>query len=49
MKTFKTISNERLGQILLKEGVISEEDLAKALKIQTEKGGLLGEIFLNRA
>jgi len=46
MKTFKTISNERLGQILLKEGVISEEDLAKALKIQTEKGGLLGEILL---
>jgi type IV pilus assembly protein PilB len=46
MKQFKTISNDRLGQILLREGVISEEDLARALKIQTEKGGLLGEILL---
>ncbi|MGD9014576.1 MAG: hypothetical protein PVI33_00935 [Candidatus Omnitrophota bacterium] len=46
MKKFKSISSERLGQILLKEGVITEEDLAKALKIQTEQGGLLGEILL---
>ncbi|MFC1658622.1 hypothetical protein ACFL1D_04455 [Candidatus Omnitrophota bacterium] len=46
MKNFKAISNERLGQILLKEGVITEVDLEKALQLQTEKGGLLGEILL---
>lgn len=46
MKKFKTISTDRLGQILLREGVITEEALAKALKIQTEKGGFLGEILL---
>ena len=46
MKKFKIISNERLGQILLREGVIKEDDLRKALEIQTEQGGFLGEILL---
>ena len=34
---------EKLGEILIKDGVVSEEQLALALKSQTAKGGSLGE------
>jgi type IV pilus assembly protein PilB len=40
------LNTKRLGQILLKEGIINDEDLTTALRIQTEKGGLLGEILI---
>ncbi len=46
MKNYPIISNAKLGQILLREGVIAESGLGEALKIQTENGGLLGEILL---
>jgi len=36
----------RLGEILTKKGLITEEQLSKALQIQEEKGGLLGEVLV---
>ncbi len=35
-----------LGHFLVSKGVISEDDLAKAMAIQTEQGMLLGEILV---
>ena len=34
---------EKLGEILLRDGVVSPDQLALALKSQLEKGGTLGE------
>ncbi len=36
----------RLGEILIQGGIIDEEKLNKALKAQTQSGGLLGEILV---
>ncbi len=36
----------RLGEILTKKGLVTEEQLNKALQIQEEKGGLLGEVLV---
>lgn len=36
----------RLGGLLVKEGIISESQLAKALAIQRRSGGLLGQILI---
>ena len=37
---------EKLGEILVHGGVISEEDLRRALDFQKREGGLLGEILV---
>ena len=42
----RSSAHELLGQILLKRGLITEEQLAEALKIQQERGGRLGWILL---
>jgi len=39
-------SDERLGEILLKRGVIDGEALGSALAAQAEKGGRLGELLI---
>ena len=36
----------RLGQMLVKEGLISEDDLQKAMQIQKREGGKLGKILV---
>lgn len=38
----------RLGNILLKEAIISQEQLAEALKIQMETGHPLGEVLVTQ-
>ena len=38
---------DKLGEILIKKGLISKEDLEKALEIQKREGGKLGEILIN--
>lgn len=38
---------EKLGQILLKEGLINEDQLKKSLNQQMEKKGKLGQILIN--
>ena len=40
-------SREKLGQILLKEGLITEEQLDKAIEIQKKEGMRLGETLIN--
>ena len=41
----RQVIKEQLGQVLIQRGIISAEQLQKALKVQKEQGGLLGEIF----
>lgn len=40
-------SGEKLGKILLKEGLITEEQLEKAIDIQKKEGTRLGETLIN--
>jgi len=40
-------TRERLGDLLMNAGVISEDTLEKALKIQRKKGIKLGEVLIN--
>jgi len=42
----RRIINKQLGELLIDRGVISEEQLEKALSLQLEKGGLIGEILV---
>ena len=37
---------EHLGELLIKRGIINQEQLAKALTTQKEKSGLIGEILV---
>jgi hypothetical protein len=37
-----------LGRLLIERGVITEEQLTTALRVQREKGGMLGEILTSR-
>ncbi len=37
--------DERLGEILIRNGNISDEQLGKALDLQKREGGLLGEVL----
>jgi len=43
----KKIIDKQLGQLLIEKGIINEEQLSKALKVQGEKGGLIGQILVN--
>ncbi len=36
-----------LAELLLEKGIINEAQLEKALRIQKEKGGLIGQIFVS--
>ncbi|MBU4149332.1 MAG: type II secretion system ATPase GspE [Candidatus Omnitrophica bacterium] len=40
-------SKDKLGQILLNEKIITEEELKKALEVQKKEGGKLGELLIN--
>jgi len=43
---FKRIVSKQLGELLLERGIINDSQLEKALKIQREKGGLIGQILV---
>jgi len=45
MQTRRLIT-KLLGELLLEKGIINQAQLEKALKIQKEKGGLIGQIFV---
>jgi hypothetical protein len=36
----------RLGELLIKEGLISESQLEKAISLQRQQGGRLGEVLV---
>jgi len=46
MPSVRRIVSKQLGELLLERGIINESQLDKALKIQREKGGLIGQILV---
>ncbi len=42
----KKIINKQLGELLLERNVISQHQLEKALSMQKERGGLIGEVLV---
>ena len=43
----KRAISKQLGQLLIERGVIDKKQLSHALKLQTEKGGLVGNILVD--
>ena len=46
MPPTRRIITKQLGELLCEKGVINDAQLDKALKIQKEKGGLIGQILV---
>jgi type IV pilus assembly protein PilB len=46
MSPLKRITNKQLGELLIERGIIERKQLEKALLLQKEKGGLIGEILV---
>jgi type IV pilus assembly protein PilB len=46
MSPIRRVISKRLGELLCEKGIINEAQLEKALKIQNEKGGLIGQILV---
>lgn len=46
MAIFKRVMMKQLGELLIERGVIGAKQLEKALDVQKEKGGLVGEILV---
>ena len=42
----KRVINKQLGELLIEQGIINRPQLDNALAVQREKGGLIGEIFV---
>lgn len=42
----RKIVNKQLGELLIERGVINQQQLDKALDVQKEKGGLIGEVLV---
>ncbi len=45
MASARRVITKTIGQLLLEKGVIKQAQLDEALKVQKEKGGLLGQIL----
>lgn len=43
----RKIINKQLGELLCERGIINQHQLEKALTVQREKGGLIGEILVS--
>lgn len=46
MSPTRRLISKKLGELLCEKGIINEAQLEKALKIQAEKGGLIGQIIV---
>ncbi len=46
MAQVRRLITKQLGELLIEKGIINQAQLDKALKIQKEKGGLIGQIFV---
>ncbi|MBP7216651.1 MAG: hypothetical protein KBA46_05130 [Candidatus Omnitrophica bacterium] len=42
----RRVINKQLGELLIERGIINHEQLERALALQKEKGGLIGEILV---
>lgn len=47
MSGVKRVVLKQLGELLLERGIINQDQLDKALKVQKEQGGLIGRILVN--
>ncbi len=43
----RRVNNRPLGELLMERGIINQSQLDEGLKIQQEKGGLIGEILVD--
>lgn len=46
MLPLRRVTTKQLGELLIERKVISQKQLEKALKVQEEQGGLIGEILV---
>lgn len=46
MAPIKRLVSKQLGELLLEKGIIKKAQLEKALEIQKERGGLIGQILV---
>jgi len=46
MLPLRRLVKKQLGELLIERGVITKAQLEKALKIQKEKGGLIGQVLV---
>jgi len=46
MSPLRKIISKQLGELLMDRGIINAAQLEKALKVQRERGGLIGQIFV---
>ena len=46
MAQARRLITKQLGELLLEKGIINQAQLDKALKMQKDKGGLIGQIFV---
>ena len=46
MPPTKRVITKQLGELLIERGVITQEQLGKALVVQKEEGGLLGQVLV---
>lgn len=46
MASVKRIVSKQLGELLLERGIITEDQLNKGLRVQKEKGGLIGRTLV---
>ena len=46
MSPIRRIVSKQLGELLIEKGVINNAQLDKALKLQQEKGGLIGQVLV---
>jgi type IV pilus assembly protein PilB len=47
MAGVRRVVTKQLGELLLERGIIDEEQLARALKTQKERGGLIGQVLVS--
>ncbi|RKY34766.1 MAG: hypothetical protein DRP80_01810 [Candidatus Omnitrophota bacterium] len=47
MRYFKKRIDKPLGELLIEKGLISRTQLQEALKVQKERGGLIGEVMVS--
>jgi len=46
MLPFKRLVQKQLGELLIERGLITKQQLEKALSVQKDKGGLIGQILV---
>lgn len=46
MAAIRRLVSKQLGELLIEQGVINKDQLNKALDVQREKGGLIGQVLV---